>query len=459
MRLRLILSFLLIALVSITSVVLIARQGAISEVRNFMFRGGMSGLNSIAAELEDYFQEHGNWEGVSNVIHAATSSPGRGPGGQGGPMGGNSPMLQNILLADSAGKLVASSQGETPGRQLSQAEIDNAIHLEVNDLTVGFLIPQGGARFTQAEEALLVGRLNRAALIAGLIAGGLALLLALWLAYRLLIPVRALTTAAKRLASGSLSQRVAVHGQDELALLAKTFNQMAASLQQAEESRRALTADIAHELRNPLAVQRANLEALQDGIYPLKPETIQPVLEQNLLLTRLVNDLQILTLADMGQLVLEKTSEDLASLAEGLMEHYRTQAQARHIRMVVRSDSHCRPVYMDTVRVEQILGNLLSNALRYTPDKGQISLSLLCLPDAARLEIYNTGESIAPEVLPYIFDRFYRGDKSRTRSEGGTGLGLSIARKLAEAHGGTLTAANHPENGVVFTLTLPYGEP
>jgi len=458
MRLRLILSFLLIAVVSIASVVLIARQGAASEVRNFMLRGNMSGLNNLASDLEAYYQVDKSWDGVDNLLRSTTLSQGRGLGGPGGAMAGNSPMSLNILLADATGTLVASSQGEIPLREISQAEREAALRLEVDSQVVGYLLTGGGMRFTQAEESFLVYRLNRAALIAGLIAGGLALLLALWLAYRLLIPVRALTDAAKKLARGSLSQRVSVHGQDELALLGSTFNQMATSLQQAEDSRRAMTADIAHELRNPLAVQRANLEALQDGVYPLKPNNINPILEQNLLLTRLVDDLQTLSLADTGQLVLEKTLEDLALLVKGVVERYCTQAQARQINISLEQTGPCQPVLIDTMRIDQILGNLLSNALRYTPENGQINLSINCLPGIVRLEIYNTGQGIAPEVLPYIFERFYRGDKSRSRVTGGTGLGLSIARKLAEAHGGALTVANHPDDGVVFTLTLPHDE-
>jgi two-component system OmpR family sensor kinase/two-component system sensor histidine kinase BaeS len=249
-----------------------------------------------------------------------------------------------------------------------------------------------------------------------------------------------------------------VHGSDELATLGRAFNNMADSLQKAEQSRRALTADIAHELRNPLAVQRANLEALQDGIYPLTSENLAPVLEQNHLLTRLVEDLHTLALADSGQLRLERRDIDFPSLAGKVVERFVPQAASREIRLSY-DKVPIPPLSIDPTRVEQILNNLLSNALRYTPGGGDIAVSVSGvtpqLPGAVQLRVHDSGPGIPAEALPHVFERFYRADRSRSRGEGGSGLGLAIARQLAEAHGGTLEAANHPEGGAVFTLTLP----
>ena len=196
---------------------------------------------------------------------------------------------------------------------------------------VGYLLAEGGVGANQVAERFLVNRLSSAAITAGLIAGGLALLLALFLTYSLMRPVRDLTRAARRLGTGDLTQRVKVNGNDELAVLGNAFNHMADSLQQAQESRRSMTADIAHELRNPLAVQRANLEALQDGIYPLSAQALEPVLEQNLLLTRLVDDLRTLALAETGQLKLERQPTDLGGLVERLVERFKPQAAQRQV--------------------------------------------------------------------------------------------------------------------------------
>jgi two-component system OmpR family sensor kinase/two-component system sensor histidine kinase BaeS len=372
-------------------------------------------------------------------------------------------MGQRLRLADSSGAVVADTTGVASG-ELSRAEKEAAIPIEVEGRTVGYLSWQGGMALTAADETFLVSRLTRAAITAGLIAAGLSLLLALLLSYTLMRPVRELTRAAQRLGERDLSQRVRVSGKDELAELALSFNRMADSLQKAEDNRRALTADIAHELRTPLAVQRANLEALQDGVYPLTPENLAPVLEQNLLLTRLVDDLRTLALADAGQLTLERTPTDLAGLVERVVERFQPQASGRAIALRLDADSlpgAALPLLsVDPQRVEQILSNLLSNALRYTPEGGQIRVAVAAgrgsLEDnAVQISVWDSGPGIPQESLPRVFERFYRADRSRSRAEGGSGLGLAIARQLAEAHGGSLAAANHPQGGAVFTLRLP----
>jgi signal transduction histidine kinase len=314
----------------------------------------------------------------------------------------------------------------------------------------------GGMGINAGYDQQLLTRLNRGVIIAGLLAVGLGLVLALGLAYTLLRPVRDLTFAAQKLAEGDLTQRVAIHGEDELATLGRTFNQMADSLQQVEESRRAMTADIAHELRTPLAVQRANLEALQDGVYLLTVENLTPVIEQNHLLTHLVEDLRTLALADAGQIELERTPTNLTSLVGRVVEQFQPQAATHQVSLsLTPPTTSIPPLSLDPIRVEQMLTNLLSNALRYTPPGGQIDVAIIALPKVARLTVHDSGPGIPEDALPFIFERFYRADKSRSRIEGGSGLGLAIARNLARAHGGDLTATNHASGGALFTLTLP----
>ena len=450
MRLRLIASFAIVVLVSIASVVLIARRSAANEVRAFMFRGGMTGVEELATTLEDYYAIESSWQGVAGVLDTAASEWRRGRG-----MGMGGMMNQRLRVADAQGNVVADTQASPTGR-LTQEELARSLTLRVRGRQVGYLLPEGGMAFSRGDETRLVSRINRAALIAGLIAGVASLLLALGLAYRLLSPVRDLTRAAEHMATGDLSQRVPVYGEDELALLGKTFNHMADSLQRAEESRRAMTADIAHELRNPLAVQRASLEALQDGIYPLTPDNLAPILEQNALLNRLVEDLRTLALADAGQLNLETTPTDLTGLVERVVERFSAQAATQSIQIRINPADHPLPaIALDPQRIEQILGNLLSNALRHTPPRGQIEITLAQTSTSVQLSVHDKGPGIPADSFPYLFERFYRADKSRSRAEGGTGLGLAIARQLAQAHGGDLTAANHPAGGAVFTLTLP----
>jgi len=457
MRLRLILSFVLIVLVTVAGVVFIARQGAANEVRAFMARGGMVRLDNLAASLEDYYRLHHSWDGAEVVLADFSGPMGAGFGNryQSGGQGMGGMMSQDLTLADSEGKIVASTSTGSSASRLSASELQVALPLKSGLRTVGYLLPGGGMGLTAGDERFLVMRLTNAAVLGGLAAGGIALLLAYYLATRLIRPVQALTNAAHQLSQGDLSQRVAVQGKDELASLGLAFNHMADSLQSAQQSRRAMTADIAHELRTPLAVQRANLEALQDGIYTLTPQNLTPILEQNQLLTRLVDDLRTLALVDAGQLNLERTLTDLPALVERSVGRFRPQAEARSITVTLHAPPACPSVLLDPTRIEQVLGNLLSNALRYIPPGGEISLSMVCASQHVELAIHDSGPGIPTEALELIFERFYRADRARSRAEGGSGLGLAIARQLAEAHGGTLTAANHPQGGAVFTLRLP----
>jgi len=459
MRLRMVLSFVLIVLVSITSMVLIARQNTANEVRAFMYRGGMTTSSELVQSLADYYRTNGTWQGVETLLFPTGHSFGRNTtgSGKGAGMGGMGTMMsQRLILANSQGTIIADSSFEMPTGSLNSNEMSSALPIKVDAKTEGYLLIQGGMGYSQADEQTLLSRLNSAAITAGLIAGGFSLLLALMLAYRLLRPVQDLTEAAGRLAQGDLSQRVKVAGKDELAVLGNAFNHMANSLQQSQEIRKALTADIAHELRTPLSVQRANLEAMQDGVYPLSGENLEPILEQNMLLTRLVDDLRVLALAESGELQLEKTPTDLAALSERVVERFRPQAEKQDVALAIEhANVPAQQVAADPMRIEQILNNLLSNALRHTPPGGKILVRTGYSGGKLQVMVQDSGPGVSAEALPFIFERFYRADKSRSRSEGGTGLGLAIARRLAELHGGNLTASNHPQGGALFTLTVP----
>ena len=450
MRLKLTLSFLLIALVAIGSVVALAHQRTADEVRAYMFRGGALGLEPLVDDLEAYYARNHTWKGAETLLQQFPA-----PGGQHHGQGNMGPGKGKLRLSDAQGNLIADESGPLSTGRLTSGELEAAIPLKTGKETVGYLLPPLPMRFTLGDENLLLQRLDNAARTAALIATLLAFLLAFLLSSRLLRPVQALTQAARRMAEGDLGQRVPVRGNDELALLGRTFNHMAASLQEAEERRKALTADIAHELRTPLSVQRAHLEALQDGIYPLTPENLRPLAESNALLTRLVEDLRTLALTDSGQLKLERTPVDLRALLERVVERFTPAAGARSIEISLAPQGTCPPVPADPGRVEQIVGNLLSNALRHTPKGGNIAITLTCTPEEARIRVHDSGPGIPPEDLEHIFERFYRADKSRSRAEGGSGLGLTIARQLARAHGGDLRAENAPQGGAVFTLTLP----
>jgi signal transduction histidine kinase len=280
MRLRLISSFILIALVSVASVLIVARQTTLQEVRTYMFRGGMAGVEGLVIGLEDYYRVNQSWEGSESLFGLPGQLQGNRRGNQGkssgagGVMGGM--MDQRLRLADAQGNLIVDTETHNVEGSLTGNELQQAVPLQLGNEVVGYLLPDGGLNFNSGDDTDLLNRLTSAAYIAAGVAIMFSLVVALLLSARLIRPVRALTQAATSLAEGDLTKRVDVQGGDELATLGQSFNQMAAALENAEESRQAMTADIAHELRTPLAVQRAHLEALQDGVYPATPENLQP---------------------------------------------------------------------------------------------------------------------------------------------------------------------------------------
>jgi signal transduction histidine kinase len=448
-----ILSFILVVIVSIVSVALIARRQTVTAVDSFVRRGGFAGIEGLVNNLEEYFSTYGTWDGVEDTLR----HPGRGLGqGQGQGQINNANMNeQRLVLADANGFILIDSQDENPGARLSLIERNRSVKLVVDGNTVGFLLPETSSQFSQNTTDTLVARINQAAFTAAIFASIVALALAFFLSYRLLYPIGELTQAARKLAAGDLNQRVSVRGGDELATLANTFNQMADSLQQAETRRKALTADIAHELRTPLAVQRVHLEALEDGIYDLTLENLKPIEEHNQLLTRLVDDLRTLSLVDSGQLELVRTSTDFSDIVKRVISRLEPQAVERQVELQYVIENAALYLSLDSQRIEQILHNLLDNAMRHTPDMGIIHVHCSVIKDQCVLTVHDSGPGIPLGDLPRIFERFYRSDKGRSRLEGGTGLGLSIAQKIAQAHGGSLVAANHPDGGALFTLSLP----
>lgn len=457
MRWRLFFSFVLVAVVSILSLLILVRQGAIQEVRTYMFRGGMAGLENIVTTLEEYYQENQSWSGADQLLQFSGQGQGNRRGSQGNPAGMGGMMSQSLQVADVQGNLVADSRNTAVAGVADPSDLGQAIPLSVDGQVVGYLLHEGGMVFTSGDETELLSRLTRAGYIAAAVATGFALLLALLLSSRLLKPVRALTQAAEHLSQGDLSKRVATHGNDELAVLGQAFNEMATSLEEAEKGRRAMTADIAHELRTPLAVQRAQLEALQDGVYPASEENLAALLEQNILLTRLVADLRTLALADSGQLQLNYTFTDLVALTARVADQFRPQAEARGIEIQFSKQDACPQISLDPGRVEQIMGNLISNALRYTPDNSWVKISVERSGGQVVIAVRDSGPGIPEGARDKIFERFYRADTSRSRAEGGSGLGLAIARQLAVAQGGELSAGNHPGGGAEFKLSFPLG--
>jgi signal transduction histidine kinase len=450
---KILLAFGIVVLAALLASSLLANQIAAREVRGFMFRGGMTDNALLAEDLADYFRVHGSWEGVGPLLSNPTPwhrmMGGMGPGP--GPAELTGAMFPDVTLTDTEGRVIAGAQPR--GRLIASADLSGGTPILVDQQTVGLLVVSGPSVSTLGES--LIGRVARGIWIVGAVTGLAAVLAGAMLVSGLLKPVRELTAASRALANGELGRRVPVHSRDEVGELSAAFNQMAENLQNAEQVRRDMTADIAHELRNPLAVLQAHVEALADGVYPPTAEHLAPVLDQAKLLSRLVEDLRTLALADGGQLGLDRVPSNLKALAQRVVESYATQAADAGVSLHL--DGKPAVALVDPMRVEQILGNLISNALRHSGRAGQVFVRVGRGPDGDRavVSVADQGRGIPEEALPRIFERFYRADRSRTRAEGGTGLGLAIARQLVEIQGGDIRVGNRPEGGAEFTISFP----
>ena len=299
------------------------------------------------------------------------------------------------------------------------------------------------------------GTIGRFFIWGGLVAIAIALLLTYFLSRRILAPVKALTSATRQFGKGDFSRRVDYKDKGELGELARSFNSMADDLEHTERLRRNMVADVAHELRTPLSNLKGYLEAISDGVVKLDEDTIQLLNEEASSLSRLVNDLQELSLADAGEINLIIQPEDVSRLVNEAVTAMQTKAMTKGLTIFNDLPSTFPVVDIDSHRIKQVLLNLLDNAVAHTDPGGRITLTTRQQGNQIHISVADTGEGIPAKELPLIFERFYRVDKSRTRATGGSGLGLTIVKRLVEAHGGTIEVKSQPGQGSTFTFTIP----
>ena len=292
------------------------------------------------------------------------------------------------------------------------------------------------------------------------IVGIVAIGAGIWMSRRVTAPLAKLEEAAQAVGRQDFSRRVSLRGSQEMVAVATAFNEMAARLEQAEALRRNLLADVAHELRHPVHVLQGSLQAILDDVYPCNKEEIARLSGQTHHLTVLVNDLHILAQAEAHQLPLHKQITDLAALVKEIVAAFKPLVAAKNIGLRVELLGTMPELAVDRARLRQAIHNLLDNALRHTPEGGAITVSVEQIQDEVKVRIQDTGEGIAPDRLPYVFDRFYRTDQARSRDRGGAGLGLAIVKAIIEAHGGTVAVASPGEGqGSTFIMSLPNPAP
>ncbi|NOK61659.1 MAG: hypothetical protein GFH27_549313n67 [Chloroflexi bacterium AL-W] len=424
---------------------------------------------AYAATLADYYVARGNsWRDLDQRLNDMFTGP----------------FFSNFAVIDEDRRVVASVNSSLSIGQTIESTWTpkHGVPIEVRGDQVGTLIlrtdmhpsdvgPPGDPPPFEFFERIL-----RGFALAGLglvtILSVLAIIFSRWFSR----PLRAITDAAQSLSTGRLETRAPRATIREMDDLARTFNTMAQALDDADRQRRQMTADIAHELRTPLSIIKGRLEGVQDGVYQATPDQIEHLLGETALLERLIDDLRVLALADAGQLPLYPELIDPRDLLEHTQKTFAEQARTQQVSLRIEAPEDLPDIDGDEQRLAQVMGNLVANALRHTPEEGTITLvaehstnhrtQSLVLADQAILpatasivlRVRDTGSGIDQEMLPHIFDRFWRADRARTRTHGGAGLGLAIVKQIVAAHGGKVWAESAPGQGTTISVALPVAD-
>jgi signal transduction histidine kinase len=480
---KLILILLVVALSGALLLYVFARQATQQEFGQYLIDSGQVAFINHAAS---YYEANGTWEGVAAYLrsHPRSQAPATADNalrqtpaasidaGQQITRTANNPPPQDqqqppqqqrfpespwpFLLVDKQGHVVWAAGPYHVGDLVPQSELDHGSAVKVNDAVVGTVIVTASAPELDPREKQYLERTNQALIKAALGAAAFAMLLGFLLSRTLTTPLRELTQAIRAMAHGKLHQAVPVRSKDELGELTASFNQMSADLARSNELRRQMTADIAHDLRTPLSVITGYLESLRDGVLRPTPERISVLYDEAQHLNRLVDDLRTLSLADARELPMVYQQIQPAALLERLTAGYQHQAEQNRVTLSVVCSAEMPQMEIDIERMVQVLSNLVSNALRYTPPGGKVTLSAHQEGAWVVLGVQDTGAGIAPGILPHVFERFYRGDRARTQSSDESGLGLAIAKSIVELHGGSISAASTGlGKGSQFSIRLP----
>ena len=461
---RLTLAFALVILVAVAAIGLLADMTAGQAFRQYLSYSDISRFENLVTLLSEYYQTQGTWDGVDEVLQqiriVSSGMPAMMPGRFPGTLAWGDERVE-IILADANGHVVYERPEENLGRKLTRDERAAAQEITAGDEVVGQLViarPIQSAILGPLEQAF-VARLRWLLVIGGLLAAGLGLLLGLAVSRNLTAPLQRLATAARAVANRDFSRRVEIEGSAEVADVARAFNEMTTALEASERQRQNMVADVAHELRTPLTVVQGNLRAILDDVYPLDKAEVTRLYDETRLLSRLVDDLRELALADAGQLRLYLRPTQAGAVIRTTAEVLSLAAEAQEVSLAVDLPKGLPAIQADPDRLAQVLRNLLVNALRHTPAGGSVTVSARADGSAVEISVADTGEGIHPEDLDHVFDRFWRGDRARTRGEsGGTGLGLSVAQSLVEAQGGRIWAESSLGEGSTFRFTVPLAE-
>jgi signal transduction histidine kinase len=436
---KLVLGFTLVSLVGIALVAIMAAQFTGNQFRQFFEN---QNRDALIADLKAYYQQKGTWQGLDRLAKSQAFVQKYGWG---------------FVVVDSGGRVILQvpDAGQQPGRFRPDVQVEKGIPIIVDGQRVGTYFNLGIRFDPRVPLTTQIRRLYSSLVLASIGAVIASIFLGVLLARSLTRTLRELTTATQKVARGDLEQQVPVRSRDELGELAVSFNQMSSDLVKSRDLRRQMTADIAHELRTPLTVVLGHTEALSEGQLPPDPETFDIIFDETKRLNRLVDDLRTLSLSDAGELHLNQEQISPGELLDRAAAARKKEARGNEIQLQIEAAEDLPEVNVDADRMTQVLVNLLDNALRYTPAGGQISLSARSAAGSVELVVRDSGPGIPEEDLQHLFERFYRGDKSRQREEGGSGLGLAIAKSLVESQGGQIIVESKPGEGAKFIIRLP----
>jgi signal transduction histidine kinase len=393
------------------------------------------------ARLETYYIARGNWEGVSSIFANSLDI--------------EAAQWKASILLDAQNHIVVDhGQPVDPATAsfYQSAGPGSFMPIFVNGRMVGKLVV---GQNTQPSERLFTFRFLQPVLLASLGLAVFATLIGLLLTRRVVSPLAEVIAAAEEIAGGNLTTRARAKGSDDLGDLSNSFNKMADALERNDRERRDMLANIAHELRTPLTVVRGRLEGIMDGVYPADENSIGLALEEAYLLERLVEDLRLLTTAESHQLAFEKHELDLIEIARRSLSMFKAEADEKKISLDLVTTLEKALIVADPLRTEQVIGNLISNALRYVPEGGRVWVEITRYENEVVISINDNGPGIPEADLPFIFNRFWRGEKSRSRVSGGAGLGLAIAKLLVEGQEGKIAARSLPEGGLQVSVSFP----
>lgn len=442
LQIKLLFSFIMIVILMGMTQSIFLKSSIESSFSNYLSKQHYGYMEKMKQSLELFYQQNQSWDNVQRLFGQSSSGRGMGRGA----------MMSNVemILLDGEGVVIGDTKGIRLGNFAGdlQGKKENIV---IDGQKKGELVLYQ-ARYDGLEQDFLNAS-DKVIIYSGLIAGIIAILISFFVAKRITNPMNELMVGIHQIADGKKT-RVHITTKDEFHELGNAFNHMVTELQKMDDARKALVADVAHELRTPLTILQGQLESIQEGAIKSSEEVIMGLTDEVYRLNRLVSDLQQLSLAEAGKLPLNKERTEIKPFIERICSHMKWLAEEGEISFLYKEIPNDCFLEIDKDRMTQVVVNLVGNALHHTPKEGIVEIAAHLDKEHFFLTVKDTGQGIPKEILPFIFDRFYKRDRSRNRNESGTGLGLSIAKGYVEAHGGKITVESEEGKGTVFMVVI-----